>query len=117
MDINRIHKYLSYVPNLTQNSDDLLESILQRLSYLDAAEIAEVKRAYDFVRSHPVDLQRYSGEAYIIHPLRVLEFLIDIQPDLPSMQAALLHDMIEDTNITAADIEKEFGKEVAMLCE
>jgi GTP pyrophosphokinase len=42
---------------------------------------------------------------------------MDIKPDLPSIQAALLHDVIEDTEYTYEDIKKEFGDEVAQLCE
>jgi len=60
---------------------------------------------------------RLSGEPYIIHPVRVLEFLMMIEPDVASMQAALLHDVIEDTDTTREDIEADFGTEVAELCE
>ncbi|USN54905.1 MAG: HD domain-containing protein [Candidatus Peribacteria bacterium] len=49
--------------------------------------------------------------------MRVLEFLMEVKPDLPSIQAALLHDVIEDTEVTYDDVVYHFGEEVANLCE
>jgi (p)ppGpp synthase/HD superfamily hydrolase len=47
----------------------------------------------------------------------VVEFLVQLQPDLETLQAALMHDLIEDTPVTYEDVTKEFGDEVAWLCE
>nr|WP_085944972.1 bifunctional (p)ppGpp synthetase/guanosine-3',5'-bis(diphosphate) 3'-pyrophosphohydrolase [Acetonema longum] len=60
---------------------------------------------------------RVSGEEYIIHPVGVAKILADLQIDATTISAAILHDVVEDTFITLEDIEKKFGKEVAMLVD
>ncbi len=52
-----------------------------------------------------------------MHPLRATLFLMSMKPDLPTIQTCILHDVIEDTEITYDDVKKEFGTEVANLCE
>jgi (p)ppGpp synthase/HD superfamily hydrolase len=49
-----------------------------------------------------------SGEPYIVHPVYVAKYLLLIKPDIVALQAALLHDVIEDTPVTAEEILKEF---------
>ncbi|MBN1411794.1 MAG: bifunctional (p)ppGpp synthetase/guanosine-3',5'-bis(diphosphate) 3'-pyrophosphohydrolase [Spirochaetales bacterium] len=61
--------------------------------------------------------KRASGEPYIIHPLHVALILIDLKLDHMSIIAALLHDVIEDTNVTKKDIRNEFGKDVELLVD
>lgn len=117
MDIAKIHKYLSYEPHYNEDPTDVLESLLTRLSYLQETEKEELRHAYRFAHHHHKDMKRLSWEPYIIHPLRVFEFLIDIQPDISSMKATFLHDLLEDTAVTLSEIEAEFGPDVAMLCE
>jgi GTP diphosphokinase / guanosine-3',5'-bis(diphosphate) 3'-diphosphatase len=58
---------------------------------------------------------RDSGEPYFVHPLQVAEILIDIHLDAATIAGALLHDVLEDTEITRDDLRKEFGKEVELL--
>lgn len=58
---------------------------------------------------------RDSGEPYVIHPLQVAEILIDMKLDAVTIIAALLHDVLEDTDITRAELRKKFGKEVESL--
>ncbi|MDD2693898.1 MAG: RelA/SpoT family protein [Candidatus Gracilibacteria bacterium] len=60
---------------------------------------------------------RKSGEPYIIHPLLAAKLLLHLKPDLVTIQSCILHDVIEDTDRTKADIAKEFGDEVALICE
>lgn len=60
---------------------------------------------------------RLSGEPYIVHPLQATLFLMDIKPDLATIQTCLLHDVIEDCNVTQDDIDRVFGPEVGELCE
>ncbi|MCA1755404.1 MAG: HD domain-containing protein, partial [Spirochaeta sp.] len=58
---------------------------------------------------------RESGEPYFVHPLQVAEILIDIRLDAATIIAALLHDVLEDTEMTRVELRDEFGKEVEQL--
>ena len=60
---------------------------------------------------------RKSGDPYFTHPLAVAAILTDIKADPASVATALLHDVVEDTDTTVADIEKKFGSEIANLVE
>ena len=60
---------------------------------------------------------RASGEEYVCHPLQVAIILVELGMDNESIEAALLHDVVEDTAIELAEIEKAFGKEVAALVD
>lgn len=95
----------------------IVQGILRKTDYLNTADKKDVLRAYDFANKYHADVRRLSGEPYIIHPVRVLEFLMDSNPDVATMQTALLHDVIEDTPATYDDIKYHFGEEVADLCE
>lgn len=77
----------------------------------------EIFRAYYFARDAHKWQVRLSWEPYIVHPVWSAEILVDLKPDIFSIQACLLHDVIEDTDKTAEDIKKEFWTEVAFLCE
>ena len=60
---------------------------------------------------------RKSGEPYITHPLLACKLLLHLRPDIVTIQSGILHDVIEDTERTKADIEQVFGSEVALICE
>lgn len=60
---------------------------------------------------------RESGEAYIMHPLAVAEILAELEQDLETVAAGILHDVVEDTLISLEDIKKEFGPEIALLVD
>lgn len=60
---------------------------------------------------------RYSGQPYIIHPIAVANILVDFGMDAQSIEAALLHDTVEDTDVTLAQLQSEFGGEVAALVD
>lgn len=80
-------------------------------------EIKLIERAFEFARNAHNGQKRLSGEPYIIHPLAVAENLADLTHDIPTLAAALLHDVSEDTKYTIDDIKKEFGEEIAFLVE
>src|SRR5581483_9860213 len=83
--------------------------------YYSEADVAVLERAYEFaVRAHGSQV-RASGEPYVQHPYAAACILADMQLDLPSLCAALLHDVPEDTEITLDEIEHEFGPEVTKL--
>ena len=74
-----------------------------------------VQKAYGFAKEAHKDVRRASGEPYFIHSLAVATTVHNWQLDEPSIAAALLHDVVEDTNITTQNIEKEFGDEIGFL--
>ncbi len=95
----------------------LLRTRLQKETGFTEAEIAEVDKAFRLAADvHSAQL-RYSGQPYIIHPIAVANILIDLGMDAQSIEAALLHDTVEDTDVTLAQLRAEFGEEVAALVD
>ena len=76
-----------------------------------------IMKAYNYALEKHGDQKRNSGEPYIIHPLQVAYVLADMGLDEATIAAALLHDVVEDTDATHEDIAKEFGEEVAEMVE
>ncbi len=76
-----------------------------------------ILKAYNYARSNHKDQKRLSGEEYIIHPLEVANILANLKMDDATICAALLHDVVEDTDITKEDIVREFGEEIAEMVE
>lgn len=94
--------------------DDILEKVS---SYISEKEILVLRKAYVFAgKAHKGQVRR-SGEPYLSHPLEVTDYLADMRLDKTTLVAALLHDVLEDTDATAAEIRENFGKEVADLVE
>ncbi len=88
-----------------------------RRYYPDLEDWAMVEKAYQYsLQAHSGQL-RESGESYIIHPLGVVLILAELELDLVTIIAGLLHDVVEDTKITLEDIRSEFGEEVASLVD
>jgi len=73
--------------------------------------------AYEFANESHIGQYRRSGEAYMIHPVEVAKILINMKMDTETIVAGLLHDIVEDTLITTADIEYNFGATVAKLVD
>ena len=94
-----------------------IESLLSKLSYLKPEEVAQVKKAFQFSDASHLGQYRHSGEPYITHPVAVAELCATWRLDAPSIMAALLHDVIEDTGCTKADLVEKFGSKVAELVE
>lgn len=116
MDISRIRTFLDYNPVLDQSPDQLFCDVLKKITYLWTAEKNKIKKAYEYAKEYHKAEKRLSWEVYIVHPIKVMEFLVELTPDVVSLQVALLHDVIEDTPATYEDVKKEFGLEVADLC-
>lgn len=85
--------------------------------YLSEEESARVEKAYLFAKAAHGTQARYSGEPYITHPLEVARILAEMRMDPPTLIAALLHDVVEDTPVNAQEITAQFGKEVADLVD
>ena len=81
------------------------------------ADIKTVTRAYNYALQFHGAQKRKSGEPYIIHPLNVANILAGLGMDTTTVCAALLHDVIEDTEATRQDLIKEFGKEVTEIVD
>ena len=79
--------------------------------------VANINRAYDTSREAHRHQTRTTGEAYITHPVAVASVIADIGLDEASIIAALLHDAVEDTELTLADITQAFGDEVAAIVD
>ncbi len=86
-------------------------------NYLKNEEIETIWRAYQYSYLAHSGQKRRSGEDYIMHPVSVACIAATLHLDAPSIQAALLHDVVEDTTVSFADIKKEFGPQVAKLVE
>jgi GTP pyrophosphokinase len=81
------------------------------------APVATINRAYRVAADAHRAQRRSSGESYINHPLAVAQIVADIGLDEVSVTAALLHDAVEDTEITLYDVERDFGDEVAAIVD
>ena len=91
-----------------------MEATLQKIKENYPNEELLVK-AYNYAEKAHANQKRASGEPYFIHPCAVADILIDLGLDAATIAAALLHDVIEDTDSTAEDIKAEFGDEVLGL--
>jgi len=74
-------------------------------------------RAYRFSERAHAGQKRKSGEDYVVHCVEVAKILADLQLDTVTVASGLIHDVVEDTSITVADIEREFGKEIAQIVD
>ena len=81
------------------------------------ASVAMINKAYETAKEAHRHQLRGSGESYINHPLAVARIVADLGLDETSLAAALLHDAVEDTEITLGDVEKAFGQEVAQIVD
>jgi len=94
------------------------EALLGRvLAYNPGADIGLLRRAYKLAEWAHGHQRRISGEAYITHPLAVAQILAELGLDLETLVAGLLHDVVEDTEVTLEDVAREFGQEVAQLVD
>jgi RelA/SpoT family (p)ppGpp synthetase len=95
-----------------------LEGLRQSVAgYLKPADLSRLEEAYHFSDAAHQGQLRKSGEPYISHPVAVAEILSQWQLDAQTLCAALLHDVVEDTEVSTDDISKRFGKPVADLVD
>jgi len=89
---------------------------LKRISqYAPQADLSLVRKAYRYSAKAHQKQKRYSGEDYISHLLEVAKILADLELDMITIAAGILHDVIEDTNAPLSTIKEEFSEEIAML--
>jgi len=95
-----------------------LDRILDRLAlYRPQADPDLVRRAFRFAFTAHDGQVRRSGEPYIVHPVEVTEILAELEMDEATLAAGLLHDVVEDCEVTTEQLVTEFGPEVAMLVD
>ena len=95
---------------------DLMEASRKRCS--DPAELEVIQKAFDFANEAHKGVRRRSGEPYILHPIAVAKIVVsNIGLGYKSIVAALLHDVVEDTEYTVEDLSNLFGEKVATLVE
>ena len=92
---------------------------LEKLSrnYLPNIDVDKIRRAYQFGAQAHKGQHRKSGEPFIYHPLEVARILTEMHMDCETLTAAILHDVIEDTETAKDEIKREFGKEIAELVD
>ena len=95
-----------------------LEELLKRISdYHRTEDLSLVEKAYRFAEEKHEGQKRKSGEPYFTHPVQVAYSLADLGLDTQSICAALLHDVVEDTDTTYEDVTQEFGETVTLLVD
>ena len=87
------------------------------IEYLPESQIEALRQAYLVARDAHEGQTRSSGEPYIIHPIAVARILAEMRLDYETLMAALLHDVIEDTEVTKDDLDSRFGSTVAELVD
>lgn len=98
--------------------DELYEELLKSIrKYHPSDDISMIEKAYHLAKDAHKDQVRKSGEPYIIHPLCVAIILADLELDKESITAGLLHDIVEDTEMTTEEVASIFGDEVALLVD
>ncbi|ERT56829.1 GTP pyrophosphokinase [Peptoniphilus koenoeneniae] len=96
----------------------MLEVLINKIKeYNPNADFNLITKAFNMAEFHHKGQKRNSGEDYIIHPLNVALILADMNMDTQTIIAGLLHDTIEDTDVTFEDIKNDFGEEIANLVD
>ena len=105
-------------PEDYQNPEQLYEALIGRIrKYHPSADISMIEKAYKIAVGAHKGQVRKSGEPYIIHPLWVGIILADLEMDKETIVAGMLHDAVEDTEMTLEDVSREFSEEVALLVD
>jgi GTP pyrophosphokinase len=107
---------LAEPPLLPADNEESQLTILLR-NYLTQEEIEQVWDAYRYSEKAHKGQVRKSGEPYISHPVAVACILAKLHLDIPTLLAALLHDVVEDTGVASAELRERFGNQVADLVE
>jgi guanosine-3',5'-bis(diphosphate) 3'-pyrophosphohydrolase len=108
---------LSRLPGASRRDHGLKHLIDTLEPYLPQEQIETIMRAYEMGAMAHRGQKRKSGEPYISHPVAVAQELADMRLDAQAICAAILHDVVEDTSVSLADIERDFGSEVAALVD
>jgi len=108
---------LAKLPGASKRDFGLRHLVDTLESYLSGSQIESIMNAYEFGAEAHKGQTRQSGEPYISHPVAVAQELADMRLDPQAIEAAILHDVVEDTSASIADIEDQFGPDVASLVD
>lgn len=111
--------------SVSSNKDDTnnrplrtIQDLCQKIrTYFPQADLKVIESAYELSEKAHAGQFRRSGEAYISHPLSVAGILADLRLDLDTIATGILHDVVEDTNISLEDIRQQFGDTIALLVD
>src|SRR5687768_11397091 len=96
----------------------LLDSLIAKVEAApNEIDVDLVRRAFHYANAHHAGQKRKSGEDFVVHPVEVAMLVTDLMLDTDSIVAALLHDVVEDTEVSAAEVSELFGEGVAHLVE
>ncbi|NLI39633.1 MAG: bifunctional (p)ppGpp synthetase/guanosine-3',5'-bis(diphosphate) 3'-pyrophosphohydrolase [Caldisericales bacterium] len=101
---------------LNTNPEDLFGELVEKTKYLGDVK-GKLLEAYQTASKYHAGQKRESGEDYIAHPLSVANILAELETDLPTLQAAILHDTLEDTPLKEEELKEKFGLEVLSLVQ
>ena len=109
---------LAKIPGTSSRLDRGLKRLIESLeAYMPAEQVEQVMRAYEFSATAHRGQTRLSGDPFISHPLAVAQILADMHMDSQAIAAAILHDVIEDTETPVSELEEQFGNEIATLVD
>lgn len=98
--------------------DKQLQELIEKIKrYAPNGDLDLIEKAYYYGKKAHEGQLRKSGEPYFIHPIAVANILCDMELDMQTISAGLLHDVVEDTEFTYEDIKKDFGEEIADLVD
>ncbi len=106
------------VVEATNDPEVLYEDLVRCIKkYHPSDDLSMIRRAFEIARDAHQGQKRKSGEPYIIHPIHVGIILANLELDKESIIAGILHDVVEDTDMTLDDVKAVFGEEVALLVD
>lgn len=109
--------YVDIRASRTSCLDEFETLKIELRKYLDDAQLSLIEAAFQLGKTAHEGQKRYTGEDYITHPIAVATILAEMRMDPPTIVAAILHDVLEDTHITKTGIITQFGKEIADLVD
>ncbi len=115
--MNYASSILSRLPGASRRDHGLRRLVETLETYLPDDQVATIVRAYEFGAAAHKGQTRKSGEPYITHPVAVAQELAEMHLDAEAICAAILHDVVEDTEATLEDIEEQFGEDVALIVD
>ena len=107
------------VPRKSKNTEDITFAKFKKSiqKYLNSYQIKKIEKAFNVAKDAHHGQKRKSGENYINHPLSAAAYLADYELDHETIMAAILHDVVEDTEISLENLGRTFGKKVAELVD
>ncbi|MBQ1399561.1 MAG: bifunctional (p)ppGpp synthetase/guanosine-3',5'-bis(diphosphate) 3'-pyrophosphohydrolase, partial [Lachnospiraceae bacterium] len=118
VDDDELNISVSTDPVVSGEPEELFGKLIAQIkTYHPSDDLTQIRKAYELAAEAHKDQRRRSGEPYIIHPLCVALILAHLEMDKETIIAAILHDIVEDTEITLEDVTAQFGAEVALLVD